>query len=284
MKDAVFLDYKVTYLDSGSFSHVHLLAGTAALFTAAFLGRSLRQINNSPSKLTPNHISIGYCLVMLGTIGLTIPLASSFTEIQPPQWTNFFPESYESLVANNVIAALGGYSVSTLLQFVFLSAEDKSFVQNLQAALAGMVTASSAIYLFTPLTSLVMGAIGGLTFLVVKYVTSALHIEDRCSVVTTHMVCGIIGSLYPKKMTELSMVVGRESLVNFMWEVVCNLGLHAMYNVSLVAVLVALARLGCVKRRVKESRRLHRRCGGLVERDEEFGSSHQLVKRFQRMK
>ncbi|MFQ5951986.1 MAG: ammonium transporter [Candidatus Omnitrophota bacterium] len=175
-------------IDFAGSTVVHSVGGWAALAGAVVLGPRLGKYNkDGSSNAIPGH---------------NIPLAALGVFILWFGWFGFNPGSTTAgtdlsiaviAVTTNLSAAAGaiGAMITVWLRF---GKPDTSM--SLNGALAGLVAITAPCANVSPLSAIIIGAIGGvIVVLSVEFIDKVLHVDDPVGAISVHGVCGAWGTL-----------------------------------------------------------------------------------------
>ncbi|MDD4956375.1 MAG: ammonium transporter [Candidatus Omnitrophica bacterium] len=175
-------------IDFAGSTVVHSTGGWAALAGAILLGPRLGKYNrDGSSNAIPGH---------------NIPLAALGVFILWFGWFGFNPGSTTAgtnlsiaviAVTTNLAAAAGAVAAMVVVWFQF-GKPDVSMTLN--GALAGLVAVTAPCANISPLSAIIIGAIGGiLVVFSVEFIDKVLRIDDPVGAISVHGVCGAWGTL-----------------------------------------------------------------------------------------
>ena len=175
------------FLDFAGSTVVHSVGGWLALAGAVVLGPRLGKYGRDRK---PKAI-----------LGHNIPLAALGVFILWFGWFGFNPGStttgdgsigYIAVTTN--IAAAAGAIVAMLVAWLIMKKPDASMTLN--GALAGLVSITASCDAVSPISALVIGAVGGvLVVSSVLFIDHILKVDDPVGAVSVHGVCGAWGTL-----------------------------------------------------------------------------------------
>lgn len=189
----VFLNYKVSAKDYGGSLVIHVTAGMTSLIAVVYLGRRLLRLyeidESSIGTESPAMTLIGYVFIVTGLIAFTIPVK-----------LYIFSYNYFGLILINNMLAMSG-SILTVIALSFLLSR-KSFhywiiIRCIQAAIAGLVSVSAGVDVYTPFISFLIAIVGGIIFYTSSRLIHYSSLEDYCNVISIHLVCGVFGLILP---------------------------------------------------------------------------------------
>lgn len=168
---------------------VHSVGGWCALVAAIFIGPRIGRFDPKKQKEFEGH---------------NIPLATLGVLILWIGWYGFNPGSQlaidgenaiaVSLIAvNTTLAAIAG-TIATMLISTFSSGKTHAGLI-LNGALGGLVAITAGCDAVTPLSSLAIGTLGGITVFVITALLEKLKIDDAVGAFPVHGGAGVIGTL-----------------------------------------------------------------------------------------
>ena len=176
------------FLDFAGSTVVHSVGGWASLMGAMFLGPRIGKYNEDGSaNAIPGH---SLSLAALGTFILWFG------------WFGFNPGSTLSgmdfnllakVAANTNLAAAAGALVA--LGAAWIKTRKPDFGLTMNGALAGLVAITAPCAFVSPLSSIIIGATGGLVMFGAVFLLDRIKIDDPVGAIPVHGFCGLWGTL-----------------------------------------------------------------------------------------
>ncbi len=175
--DAVFSDF------AGS-GIVHMTGGIAALMGALFLGPRIGKYDeNGKARAIPGHnipfVILGVFILWVGWFGFN------------PGSELLADEFVSTVAVNTMLAAVAAAFVTTVTIWLVAGKPDLAMIGN--GVLAGLVAITAGCGAFTPIYSLVTGAVAGALVVFSVIGLDKLKIDDPVGAVSVHGVCGFWG-------------------------------------------------------------------------------------------
>jgi len=176
------------FIDFAGSTVVHSVGGWAALVGASLLGpRVGKYANDGTSKPIPGHsiplAALGVFILWFGWFGFN---AGSTTAGTNP--------AIGLIVVNTNLAAATGTIAAMITAWLKFGKPDASM--SLNGALAGLVAITAPCATVSPLSSLIIGAIGGIVVVLsVEFMDKVLKVDDPVGAVSVHGICGVWGTL-----------------------------------------------------------------------------------------
>lgn len=127
----------------------------------------------------------------------------------------------------------------------------------LQGGIAGLISVSSAIDLYNPLTCAGIATAASIIFLLTSIIVHATAIEDHCSFTSSHLLCGFLGALFCPLLIKDDYLGNINRRLFILWQFIC---LMIVTVISLVFGITLFGFLFCAnilrsKREVKNHNR-----------------------------
>lgn len=169
--------------DAAGATVIHVSAGCAALAGSYVMGpRAGRYApDNRPIPFPGSNIPLaaaGVFMILIGWLGLGAGQAS--------------PETSRTL-ANILLGGAGGGLAAILYATWRYNKPDTTIVMN--ALIAGLVSVSGGADLFSPLFSMIVGALGGVLCAYAIPLLDKYKLDDPAGVIPAHLLCGVWGTL-----------------------------------------------------------------------------------------
>ena len=167
---------------------VHSVGGWAALAGAIMLGPRLRKYNkDGSSNAIPGHniplAALGVFILWFGWFGFNAGSTTAGTNL-----------SIATIAVTTNLAAAAGAILAMFTAWIRFGKPDTSMALN--GALAGLVAITAPCASVSPLSAIIIGAIGGvLVVLSVEFIDKVLHVDDPVGAISVHGVCGAWGTL-----------------------------------------------------------------------------------------
>lgn len=167
---------------------VHSVGGWAALAGAIMLGPRLGKYNkDGSSNAIPGHniplAALGVFILWFGWFGFNPGSTTAGTNL-----------SIATIAVTTNLAAAAGAILAMFTAWVRFGKPDTSMALN--GALAGLVAITAPCASVSPLSAIIIGAIGGvLVVLSVEVIDKVLHVDDPVGAISVHGVCGAWGTL-----------------------------------------------------------------------------------------
>ncbi|MBN2484075.1 MAG: ammonium transporter [Candidatus Omnitrophica bacterium] len=175
-------------IDFAGSTVVHSVGGWAALAGAIMLGPRLGKYNkDGSSNAIPGHniplAALGVFILWFGWFGFNPGSTTSGTNL-----------SIAIIAVTTNLAAAAGAIMGMSVAWIRFGKPDTSMALN--GALAGLVAITAPCANVSPLSAIIIGAIGGtLVVLSVEFIDKVLHIDDPVGAVSVHGICGAWGTL-----------------------------------------------------------------------------------------
>ena len=165
---------------------VHSVGGWAALAGVIILGPRIgKYVNGRPCAIPAHNVplaTVGVFILWFGWWGFNGGSALS----GDPFATSFI------LVTTN-LAAVAGIITATGTSWIIAKKPDATMALN--GCLAGLVAITAGADTVTPLSSWIIGAIGGILAVLAVYAFDKLHLDDPVGALSVHLVNGVWGTL-----------------------------------------------------------------------------------------
>ena len=167
---------------------VHSVGGWAALAGAIMLGPRLGKYNkDGSSNAIPGHniplAALGVFILWFGWFGFNAGSTTAGTNL-----------SIATIAVTTNLAAAAGAILAMFTAWIRFGKPDTSMALN--GALAGLVAITAPCASVSPLSAIIIGAIGGiLVVLSVEFIDKVLRVDDPVGAISVHGVCGAWGTL-----------------------------------------------------------------------------------------
>ncbi|CAG9767528.1 unnamed protein product [Ceutorhynchus assimilis] len=224
MTMATILEERVSIKDFGGNLVVHVPSAIIGLMGALFLGRRIMKLKDV-DRFSLGHeytsgIVTGYFFVIIGHIGFNLPTAS--------YESSHGLKDYISLISINSLMAMGAGILVVSLVILIITRDTYRYwiiVKCLQGGLAGVVTVSAGIDVYSPSINFAIACVGGFIFYFFSNVIHFSALEDCCNVLAVYLLCGCLGVLIPPLLANgenLGLAVPmRLRLVHLLWQFIC---------------------------------------------------------------
>jgi len=180
------------YMDFAGSGVVHLLGACCSLVGCYFLGPRLHRFSEDGK---PNDMA-GHSIPLIGLGGFI--LLFGFLAFNGGSQGSISQPGDGDVVALAIVntilgASTGGLMVLFINKFMFK--QIWSFTLTLNGSLAGMVALCAGCNIYEPWAALIVGAIGGLGFMVFHSLMLRLQLDDPLDAVAVHGAGGLIGLL-----------------------------------------------------------------------------------------
>lgn len=175
-------------IDFAGSTVVHSVGGWAALAGAIMLGPRLGKYNkDGSSNAIPGHsiplAALGVFILWFGWFGFNAGSTTAGTDL-----------SIAVIAVTTNLAAAAGAILAMFTAWIRFGKPDTSMALN--GALAGLVAITAPCANVSPLSAIIIGAIGGvLVVLSVEFIDKVFHVDDPVGAVSVHGVCGAWGTL-----------------------------------------------------------------------------------------
>ena len=175
-------------IDFAGSTVVHSVGGWAALAGAMLLGPRLGKYNkDGSSNAIPGHniplAGLGVFILWFGWFGFNAGSTTAGTDL-----------SIATISVTTTLAASAGAICAMYTAWIRFGKPDTSMALN--GALAGLVAITAGCANVSPLSAIIIGALGGiLVVLSVEFIDKVLHVDDPVGAVSVHGVCGAWGTL-----------------------------------------------------------------------------------------
>ena len=175
-------------IDFAGSTVVHSVGGWAALAGAMLLGPRLGKYNrDGSSNAIPGHniplAALGVFILWFGWFGFNPGSTTAGTNL-----------SIATIAVTTNLAAAAGSIVAMFTTWLRYGKPDLSMALN--GALAGLVAITAPCANVSPLSAIIIGAIGGLLVVFsVEFIDKVLKIDDPVGAISVHGVCGAWGTL-----------------------------------------------------------------------------------------
>lgn len=226
MTMVTIIEERVGIKDYGGSLVVHVPAATIGLVGALFLGRRIMKLKDV-DKFSLGHeyssgIVTGYFFIIIGQIGFNLPTAA--------YEARHAVKDYIGQVSVNSLMAMGAGILVVTLVLMVLTRDIYTYwiiVKCLQGGLAGLVTVTSGIDIYSPAINFGIACGGALIFFVTSNLIHYSALEDCCNIVAIYLICGSISILLPPFLGSgenlgLSISV-RLQFTHLLWQFLCLL-------------------------------------------------------------
>lgn len=175
-------------IDFAGSTVVHSVGGWAALAGAIMLGPRLGKYNkDGSSNAIPGHniplAALGVFILWFGWFGFNPGSTTAGTNL-----------SIATIAVTTNLAAAAGAILAMWTAWMRFGKPDTSMALN--GALAGLVAITAGCASVSPLSAIIIGAIGGaIVVLSVEFIDKVLHIDDPVGAISVHGICGAWGTL-----------------------------------------------------------------------------------------
>ena len=175
-------------IDFAGSTVVHCVGGWAALAGAMLLGPRLGKYNkDGSSNAIPGHniplAGLGVFILWFGWFGFNAGSTTAGTDL-----------SIAVIAVTTTLAASAGAICAMYTAWIRFGKPDTSMALN--GALAGLVAITAGCANVSPLSAIIIGALGGiLVVLSVEFIDKVLHVDDPVGAISVHGVCGAWGTL-----------------------------------------------------------------------------------------
>jgi Amt family ammonium transporter len=175
-------------IDFAGSTVVHSVGGWAALVGALLLGPRIGKYKkDGSSNAIPGHniplASLGVFILWFGWFGFNAGSTTSGIDL-----------SIATIVVTTNLAAAAGALLAMITAWMRFGKPDTSMALN--GALAGLVAITAGCANVSPLSAVIIGALGGiLVVFSVEFIDKVFHIDDPVGAVSVHGVCGAWGTL-----------------------------------------------------------------------------------------
>jgi Amt family ammonium transporter len=178
---------KVPFIDFAGSTVVHSVGGWAALAGALILGPRIGKYINGKSKAIKGHsltlAALGVFILWFGWFGFNAGSTTAGTDL-----------SIATIAVTTNLAAAAGALLAMIISWVKYSKPDIGMTLN--GALAGLVSITAGTANVSPLSAIIIGAIGGVVVVfAVEFIDKILKIDDPVGAIAVHGVCGAWGTL-----------------------------------------------------------------------------------------
>ena len=170
---------------------VHSVGGWIALAGAILLGarkgKYIEAAGKKQARAIPGHnmplAALGVFILWFGWYGFNAGSTLSGTDL-----------SIGLIAVTTTLSASAGAVASMITSWIWFKKPDPSM--SLNGALAGLVGITAGCAVTTPLGSIIIGLISGITVVAsVEFIDKVLHIDDPVGAISAHGVCGAWGTL-----------------------------------------------------------------------------------------
>jgi len=176
------------FVDFAGSTVVHSVGGWASLIGASVLGARLGKYDkDGKSNAIPGHN------IPLATLGVFI-LWFGWFGFNPGSTLTGLNGSIATIAVTTNLAAAAGAIAALIVVWLQFRKPDPSMTLN--GALAGLVSVTAPCACISPLSAVIIGAIGGvLVVYAVEFFDKVLHVDDPVGAISVHGVCGTWGTL-----------------------------------------------------------------------------------------
>lgn len=175
------------FIDFAGSTVVHSVGGWIALAGAIVLGPRIGKYGaDGKARAIPGHnlpmAALGVFILWFGWFGFN------------PGSTTTADDTIGLIAMNTSLAAAAGVVAAMITSWMRFGKPDMSMTMN--GALAGLVAITAPCYTVSPVSSLVIGLVGGgLVVLSVEFIDKVLKVDDPVGAVSVHGVCGAWGTV-----------------------------------------------------------------------------------------
>lgn len=173
------------FYDFAGSTLVHSVGGWAALVYIIFLGARIGKYNGVTKPIEGHNIplvTIGVFLLWLGWFGFNGGSVLSAD-----------PELTSRVLVTTFLAACAGGISAVLTSYAYAKSLDITMVLN--GVLAGLVAVTAGADVVSPLSSIIMGVVGGILVVIGVVLLDKLKIDDPVGAVPVHLINGVWGTL-----------------------------------------------------------------------------------------
>jgi len=178
---------QVPFIDFAGSTVVHSVGGWAALAGAIILGPRIGKYTNGRSRAIKGHsltlAALGVFILWFGWFGFNAGSTTAGTDL-----------SIATIAVTTNLAAATGALISMFVSWIKYSKPDIGMTLN--GALAGLVSITAGTANVSPLSAVIIGAVGGIIVVfAVEFIDKILKIDDPVGAIAVHGVCGAWGTL-----------------------------------------------------------------------------------------
>ncbi|MFH1316630.1 MAG: ammonium transporter [Candidatus Woesearchaeota archaeon] len=175
------------FIDFAGSTVVHSVGGWAALAGAIILGPRIGKYFNGKSKAIKGHsltlAALGVFILWFGWFGFNAGSTTSGTDL-----------SIAVIAVTTTLAAASGSVIAMIVSWIKYGKSDISMTLN--GTLAGLVSITAGTANVSPLSSVIIGGLGGaIVVFSVEFIDKILKVDDPVGAVSVHGVCGAFGTL-----------------------------------------------------------------------------------------
>ncbi len=179
------------FLDFAGSTVVHSVGGWAGLMGALFLGaregKYINVGNKKEARAIPGHniplAALGVFILWFGWFGFNAGSTTAGTNL-----------SIAVISVTTTLAASAGAISAMFTVWSIFGKPDGSMTLN--GVLAGLVAITAGCANVSPLSAIIIGALGGIVVVLsVEFVDKVLHIDDPVGAISVHGVCGALGTV-----------------------------------------------------------------------------------------
>ncbi|XP_018575582.1 ammonium transporter 2-like [Anoplophora glabripennis] len=232
MRLSKFLNVDVSVQDHAGVLALHIPSVILGTTGSLFLGRrilKLREIDGL--SFGTEHVIItviGYLLIIFNYIIFALPMYEVNNE------------NVALIVINGFLAVGAGIFTVTIFQCIIFRdiSHHRRIIRSVQGGVAGLISIAAAINLYTPSVTIMISIITSIVFFFFAELIHNTALEDPCSFVSSHLICGFIGVMVcplAAQKENFGYTARIEILgVHLLWQFICTCAVIGM------SVVVAL--------------------------------------------
>lgn len=226
----VFQTYEIMLIDNAGVSSIHVCAGIIAFVGNLCFGRKLIKLKDLDREYlasTPLTV-IGYFLVISGLIANIPPL-----EISQSENINYLIH----FARNNILALSGGIiGTAFLMKYTkcICEADEWLITRYMQGGIMGMVTISGGIYMYSSITSFIIGYLSSILLVGLSKSLLKSAFDDYCHVIPIHLVGGFVGLILPPFFMCKSFLSAQILFIQLGWQSI------GFFSIVLTSILIIL--------------------------------------------
>ncbi len=174
------------FVDFAGSTVVHSVGAWAALAMALVIGARIGRFpeGGAPRNIPGSNLPVtmlGVLLLWIGWIGFNGGSTLAMNEQVP------------GIIANTMLAAAAGLITALFLVWSFYKYPDAAMAMN--GALAGLVAITASSFAVSAMSAVIIGGIGAVFMLSVRYLLERLHIDDVVGAIPVHGGAGVWGTI-----------------------------------------------------------------------------------------
>lgn len=177
------------FVDFAGSGVVHMLGGTAGLVGTMFLGPRKGAFNKSSHVVKGHNVTIaglGVFILWFGWFGFNPGSQLAAAGMENAQ-------AISLIAVNTNLAAASGALIAMALSWIFTGKPSAGMLLN--GVLAGLVAITAGCAAVTPVSAILIGALGGVVMFIGTKMLLVLKIDDPVGAVPVHGLCGLWGIL-----------------------------------------------------------------------------------------